>query len=248
VPAPTPPQSVDDLFRAFARTHTPDLRNQLVEAHLRLAQRLARRFDHRGEDHDDLVQVASAALVMAVDRFDPSRGVAFATFATRTISGELKRYFRDKGWALRVPRRIQELYLELTGVISELSQTLGRSPTVPELAAATGASEEAVLEAMEAGRGYRSASIDAAIGDGESPMVDHLGEDDLAFVRFEEQSILGPACARLPERERRIIYLRFAKSMTQTEIARELGISQMHVSRLLAASLGQLRQAFAESD
>jgi RNA polymerase sigma-B factor len=248
VPAPTPSKPTDDLFRAFARTRSPELRDRLVVEHLWLAHRLARRFDHRGEDHDDLVQVASAALVLAVDRFDPSRGVAFATFATRTISGELKRYFRDKGWAVRVPRQVQELYLELAGAVSELSQSLGRSPTVPELASATGASDEAVLQAMEAGRGYRSASIDAAVGDEGTPMVDHLGEDDVAFVRFEERSVLGPACARLPERERKIIYLRFAKSMTQTEIARELGISQMHVSRLLAASLRQLRQAFAEAD
>ena len=242
MPERTAPASIDELFGEFVRSRSPELRDRLVVEHLGMAYRLARRFAHRGEANEDLAQVAAMALVMAVDRFDPNRGVKFATFATRTICGELKRHFRDKGWAIKVSRRVQELYLELAGVVPELSQSLGRSPTVAELASATGTSEEGVLEAIEAGRDYRPASIDAGDGDREAPIIDSLGEADPGFTRFEDNSVLKAACDRLPERERLIVYLRFARSMTQTEIAREVGISQMHVSRVLAESLRQLRE------
>ncbi|HEX3948145.1 MAG TPA: sigma-70 family RNA polymerase sigma factor, partial [Acidimicrobiales bacterium] len=154
-------QRTRERFAEFAETRDPALRDALVTAHLGLAHQLARRFVNRGESYDDLVQVASMAIVKSVDRFDPERGVEFSTFATRTVLGELKRHFRDKGWAVRAPRRIQELYLELGQSVGTLSQELGRSPTVVELAQATGASEEAVLEALEAGQGYRTSSIDA---------------------------------------------------------------------------------------
>ncbi len=149
-----------EKFAEFEKTGDPKLRDELVTAHLGLAHQLARRFTNRGESYDDLVQVASVALIKSVDRFDPERGVEFSTFATRTILGELKRHFRDKGWAVRAPRRIQELYLELGHAIGSLSHELGRSPTVGELAKTTGATEEAVLEALEAGQGYRASSID----------------------------------------------------------------------------------------
>ncbi len=234
------------LFEEFARTRDPALRDRLVEAHLGLAHQLARRFANRGESHDDLVQVASVAIVKSVDRFDPSRGVEFSTFATRTTMGELKRHFRDRGWAIRAPRRIQELYLELGHAIGTLSQELGRSPTVAELAATTGASEEAVLEALEAGQGYRTSSIDTPDRQDET-LASRLGSDDPTFAGIDDRSVLGPALARLPERERRIIHLRFVEGMTQSEIAAEVGVSQMHVSRLLTSSLAQLRAAFAES-
>ena len=150
-----------EKFEEFASTGDERLRNELVESHLGLAHQLARRFASRGETYDDLVQVASLALVRSVDRFDPERGVEFSTFATRTIIGELKRHFRDKGWAIRAPRRIQELYLELGPAIEALTQQHGRPPTVGEMARAVGSSEEAVLEAIEAGQSYRTTSIDA---------------------------------------------------------------------------------------
>ncbi|MDP9074871.1 MAG: sigma-70 family RNA polymerase sigma factor, partial [Actinomycetota bacterium] len=163
-------------FSQFAQSRDRAVRDELVEAHLGLAEYLARRFANRGEPVDDLVQVASMGLVKAVDRFDPERGVEFSTYATHTIVGELKRHFRDKGWAVRAPRRMQELYLRLTKVIGTLSQTLGHSPTIAELAAETKVSEEEVLEALEAGQAYRFASLDAPTGDGEThSFASHLG-------------------------------------------------------------------------
>lgn len=239
-------QSSAEMFAEFARTRDPVLRDRLVEAHLGLAHQLARRFSNRGESHDDLVQVASMAIIKSVDRFDPERGVEFSTFATRTAMGELKRHFRDKGWAVRAPRRIQELYLELGHAVATLSQELGRSPTVAELAATTGATEEAVLESLEAGQGYRTSSIDTPDRQ-EETLASRLGTDDPNFGGIDDRSVLAPALAKLPERERRIIHLRFVEGLTQSEIAAEIGVSQMHVSRLLSASLARLRAAFADA-
>jgi len=232
-------------FVAFAETRNPELRDELVTAHLGLAHQLARRFTNRGEAYDDLVQVASLALVKSVDRFDPDRGVEFSTFATRTVIGELKRHFRDRGWAVRAPRRIQELYLELGHSIGTLSQELGRSPTVAELAGSTGASEEAVLEALEAGQGYRTSSIDVPDRQDET-LANRIGGEDTNFAGVDDRSVLAPALARLPAREQAILRLRFVDGLTQSEIAGRIGVSQMHVSRLLASSLEQLRTAFAE--
>lgn len=215
--------------------------------HLGLAHQLARRFANRGENYDDLVQVASMAIVKSVDRFDPERGVEFSTFATRTVIGELKRHFRDRGWAVRAPRRIQELYLELGQTIGTLSQQLGRSPTVAELATAVGASEEAVLEALEAGQGYRTSSIDVPDRQ-EETLANRLGSEDTKFAGVDDRSVLAPALAKLPSREQVILRLRFVDGLTQSEIANRIGISQMHVSRLLAASLERLRREFAEDD
>ena len=172
----------------------------MITDNLGLAHQLARRFLHRGEPLDDLVQVASVALVKSVDRFDPDRGVDFAAFATRTIIGELKRHFRDKGWAVRASRRVQELYLELGHATSTLVQQLGRSPTVAELAETTGSTEEAVLEAIEAGQGYRAASIDASENE-DDPLSARMGERDARFDSVEERALLAPALARLPPRE-----------------------------------------------
>ena len=233
----------------FAESRDPRLRDELVEAHIGLAEYLARRFSNRGEPLDDLVQVASVGLIKAVDRFDPSREVEFSTYATHTIVGELKRHFRDKGWAVRAPRRMQELYLRLGNVIGILSQELGRSPTVPELANEAGVSEEEVLEALEAGQAYRSTSIDApgsagaAAGEEGETLAMQLGDYDPELVEAERRAELSPLIAELPEREQTIIYLRFFEGLTQSEIASRLGISQMHVSRLLARSLEQLRRA-----
>ncbi len=217
----------------------------LVTAHLGLARQLARRFQHRGEPLDDLVQVASLGLVTSARRFDPERGVEFSAFATRTIIGELKRHFRDKGWAVRASRRVQELYLELGHATAALSQQLGRAPTVAELAAETGASEEAVLEAIEAGQGYRAASIDASDGD-EEALGARLGARDGGFDVVEDRELLGPALETLPARERAILRMRFVDGMTQSEIARVVGVSQMHVSRLLSSSLRALRHRMAQ--
>jgi RNA polymerase sigma-B factor len=240
------------MLAEFAETRNPTLRDRLVEAHLGLAEYLARRFSNRGEPLDDLVQFASVGLIKAVDRFDPAREVEFSTYATHTIVGELKRHFRDKGWAVRAPRRMQELYLRLGNVISVLSQELGRSPTVPELATEAGVSEEEVLEALEAGQAYRSMSIDApgsaGTGGGEDgdSLATHLGGDDPEMAEAERRAELSPLLAQLPEREQTIIYMRFFEGLTQSEIATRLGISQMHVSRLLGRSLEQLRKSTRE--
>ncbi|CAN5414367.1 N/A [soil metagenome] len=231
-------------FRHFADGRDPALRNELVEAHLGLAEYLARRFANRGEPLDDLVQVASLGLTKAVDRFDPERGLEFTTFATPTILGELKRHFRDKGWAVRVPRRIQELHLRVTRVIDDLSLELGRPPTYPEVAIRAGVSEDEVVEAVDAGSAYRSASLDAGRSDDdESPgLMGQLGEPDAELDRAERRAAIAPLIAGLPEREQAMLYLRFYEGLTQSEIAQRLGISQMHVSRLLTRSLHQLRQ------
>ncbi|HWC11874.1 MAG TPA: RNA polymerase sigma factor SigF [Acidimicrobiales bacterium] len=235
----------DDLrrkFREYAESKDPALREELVTAHIGLAEYLARRFTNRGEPLDDLVQVASLGLLKAVDRFDPERGLEFSTYATPTIVGELKRHFRDKGWAVRVPRRVQELHLRLGSVVSVLSQEMGRSPTIGEIAQAASVSEEDVLEAIEAGHAYRFTSLDApAGGDDEGSLATQLGEEDQALIDSEHRVALSPLIARFPPRERTILHLRFFEGLTQSEIAGRLGISQMHVSRLLARSLAQLR-------
>jgi RNA polymerase sigma-B factor len=215
-------------------------REAMITDNLGLAQQLARRFLHRGEPLEDLVQVASIALVKSVDRFDPGRGVDFAAFATSTIIGELKRHFRDKGWAVRASRRVQELYLELGHATATLIQELGRSPTVAELARATGSTEEAVIEAIEAGQGYRATSIDASENE-DDPLSYRLGRLDARYDSVEERALLAPALAMLPPRERSILRMRFVQGLTQSEIAGAIGVSQMHVSRLLAASLQELR-------
>src|SRR5438270_952980 len=184
-------------FEQYAESRDPGLRDHLVAAHLGLVESLARRFSNRGEPLDDLIQVASVGLLKAVDRFDPERGVEFSTYATHTVVGELKRHFRDKGWAVRAPRRMQELYLRLGKVISTLSQELGRSPTIPELAAEAQVSEEEVLEAMEAGQAYRFASLDApSPGDEGDSMGAALGEDDPELIDAERRATLSPLLAR----------------------------------------------------
>jgi RNA polymerase sigma-B factor len=232
-------------FERFAETGDVGLRDELVAAHLGLAEYLARRFANRGEPLDDLVQVASLGLFKAVGRFDPTREVEFSTYATHTIVGELKRHFRDKGWAIRAPRRMQELYLRLGKVIGSLGQELGRSPTIAELAAEVEVSEEEVLEALEAGAAYRFASLDAPTGgdnEGET-LASRLGEEDPRLANAERRATLSPLLAQLPPREQTILQLRFFEGLTQSEIAKQLGISQMHVSRLLARSVAQLRAA-----
>jgi RNA polymerase sigma-B factor len=220
------------------------IRDQLVETHLPLVEYLARRFRNRGELHDDLVQVATIGLIKSVDRFDLERGVEFSTYATPTIVGEIKRHFRDKGWAIRVPRRLQELKLSLAKATSELAQRNGRSPTVSELAVFLGMSEEDVLEGLESANAYSTVSLDTPeSGDSDALAVaDTLGVVDESLEGVEYRESLKPLLDQLPPREKRILLLRFFGNMTQSQIAAELGISQMHVSRLLARTLAQLRE------
>ncbi|MDQ1705296.1 MAG: polymerase sigma-B factor [Frankiaceae bacterium] len=226
------------------------VRDELVEMHLPLVEYLARRFRNRGEPLDDLVQVATIGLIKSVDRFDLERGVEFSTYATPTIVGEIKRHFRDKGWAIRVPRRLQELKLSLAKATSELSQKNGRAPTVAELATFLELSEEDILEGLESANAYSAVSLDAPdAGDDDSPAVaDSLGSTDDALEGVEYRESLKPLLERLPPREKKILLLRFFGNMTQSQIAAELGISQMHVSRLLARTLAQLRQGLLAED
>jgi RNA polymerase sigma-B factor len=239
------PAAIREAFLEYAQSRDERIRNQLVEEHLGLAHHLARRFTNRGEPYEDLVQVASMGLVKSVDRFDTDRGVEFSTFATRTIIGELKRHFRDKGWAIRAPRRIQELYLTLGPSVETLTQQLGRPPTVAEIAELLDASEEAVLEAMEAGQRYRTTSIDAPDRQ-DGTLSSRLGQVDSGYSGTDDRLLLALSLADLPERERAIINLRFVDGLTQSEIAAQVGLSQMHVSRLLATTLAQLREAFEQ--
>ncbi|GHF14073.1 RNA polymerase sigma factor SigF [Streptomyces morookaense] len=219
-----------------------ELRNHLVRMHLPLVEHLARRFRNRGEPLDDLTQVATIGLIKSVDRFDPERGVEFSTYATPTVVGEIKRHFRDKGWAVRVPRRLQELRLALTTATAELSQRHGRAPTVHELAQHLSISEEEVLEGLESANAYSTLSLDVPDTDDESPAVaDTLGAEDEALEGVEYRESLKPLLEDLPPREKKILLLRFFGNMTQSQIAQEVGISQMHVSRLLARTLAQLR-------
>jgi RNA polymerase sigma-B factor len=239
-----PTRDAREQFVEFAHTRDEHRRNELVESHLGLAHQLARRFVSRGETYDDLVQVASLALVKAVDRFDPERGVEFSTFATRTVIGELKRHFRDRGWSIRAPRRVQELYLELGPATESLTQRFGRAPTVSEVAESIGSTEEAVLEAIEAGQSYRISSIDAPDRQ-DGSISTRLGDVDSGFAGAEDRLLLAISLADLTERERTILNLRFVEGLTQSDIADRIGMSQMHVSRLLATSLAKLREAFA---
>jgi RNA polymerase sigma-B factor len=230
------------LFRELRKKPVDEIRQELIEAHLGLVEYLARRFAGRGEPLEDLVQVGTIGLVKAVDRFDPDREVEFSTYATPTIVGELKRHFRDKGWAVRVPRRLQELNLQLGDIIGKLSQELGRSPTVAEMAEAAGTSEEEVLEGLDSAHAYSLVSLDAPTGEEDLTLHEQIGEEDETLELLEYRASLVPLLDQLPPRERRMLYFRFFKGMTQSEIADKLGISQMHVSRLLAKTLATLRE------
>jgi RNA polymerase sigma-B factor len=218
-------------------------RDGLVHLHLPLVEHCARRFRNRGEPHEDLVQVGTIGLIKAVDRFETDRGVEFSTYATPTIIGEIKRYFRDKGWAIRVPRRLQELRMQIGTATAELTQRLGRSPTPRELAEAIGCTVEEIIEGMESSNAYSTLSLDASDGsdDGPPSMLDTLGIDDEGLAHVEIRESIKPLLEGLGAREKRILLLRFFKNMTQSQIAEEIGVSQMHVSRLLAKTLTQLR-------
>ena len=238
-----------ELFQRFAASGDSTLREELVGIHLPLVEYLARRFRNRGEPLEDLIQVGTIGLLKAIDRFDLDREVEFSTYATPTIVGELKRHFRDKGWAVRVPRRLQELNLSLTKVVAQLSQEIGRSPTVREIAVRMHLSEDEVLEGLDTSNAYAVVSLDAPAGGEDTPSVsEHIGVEDETLETLEYRAALGPIISELPERERRILYLRFFRGMTQSQIADRLGISQMHVSRLLNRTLVMLRERLLRDD
>ncbi|WP_189549663.1 RNA polymerase sigma factor SigF [Streptomyces lavendofoliae] len=221
------------------------VRDTLIELNLPLVRYAAARFRSRNEPMEDIVQVGTIGLIKAIDRFDCERGVEFPTFAMPTVVGEIKRFFRDTSWSVRVPRRLQELRLALTKASDELAQKLDRSPTVPELAAVLGVSEDDVVDGLAVGNAYTASSLDSPSPEddgGEGSLADRLGYEDTALEGVEYRESLKPLLAKLPPRERQIIMLRFFANMTQSQIGEEVGISQMHVSRLLTRTLAQLRE------
>jgi RNA polymerase sigma-B factor len=243
-----------ELFAVFRDGDAPAAsrdaaRDDLVHLHLPLVEHCARRFRNRGEPLEDLVQVGTIGLIKSVDRFDTDRGVEFSTYATPTIIGEIKRYFRDKGWAIRVPRRLQELRMQIGAATAELTQSLGRSPTPRELAAAVGCTVEEIVEGIESSNAYSTLSLDATDNgeDNTATMLDAIGIDDEGLEHVEIRESIKPLLDRLEPREKKILLLRFFKNMTQSQIADEIGVSQMHVSRLLNRTLEQLRTSMEES-
>ncbi|MDN4162732.1 RNA polymerase sigma factor SigF [Nocardioides abyssi] len=244
-----------ELFRDLHDPEAPQhqrerARDDLVHLHLPLVEHCARRFRNRGEPFEDLVQVGTIGLIKSVDRFDTDRGVEFSTYATPTIIGEIKRYFRDKGWAIRVPRRLQELRMQIGSATAELTQSLGRSPTPRELAEAIGCTVEEIIEGIESSNAYSTLSLDASddSDDGAASMLDAIGVDDAGLEHVEIRESIKPLLDRLDPREKKILLLRFFKNMTQSQIAEEIGVSQMHVSRLLNRTLVQLRTSLEEAD
>lgn len=225
-------------------TRQAAVREELVRRHLPLAEHLARRFRNRGEPLDDLVQVAVVGLLKAIDGFDPRRGVDFTSYAIPTMVGEVKRHFRDKGWSVRVPRRLKEMKLDVTKAAATLTQQLGRTPTSSDLAAHLGVTEDEIRECQISARAYSTASLSAPLREDEadSTLADVLGEADKGMESVEDRESLRPLLEELPLRQRRIIAMRFYGNMTQSQIAERVGISQMHVSRLLSRSLVHLRQ------
>ncbi len=231
-----------ERFRSLRAEPSQALRSELINEFTGLAAYFARRYDRRGVPREDLHQVAMLGLLNAVDRFDPEMETRFVSFAGRTIDGEIKRFFRDRTWSVRMPRRLQELHLRVRRASEELSHTLGRPPTVSELAEHIGVDIDEVLSALDAGNAYRADSLDRPAPGEEDRRNDLAALDgDAGFVAIEQRSLVQDLLASLPERERRILELRFFQEMSQTEIAAEMGISQMHVSRLLRRTVEQLR-------
>ena len=237
------------LLRRYHEDGDLAAREALIERYMSLVRSLARRYAYRGEQLDDLVQIGAIGLIKAIDRFDLESGVELTTYATPNIIGEIKRHFRDKGWSVRVPRGLQELNVQVSKLIEQLTVQLGRSPTIPELAKAAGVEEEQVLEALESGRAYSSVSLSTGGGsdeDGELDPLESLGTIEHEYEVSEDRAVLAPGFKVLDERERKILHLRFFSGLTQSQIAAEIGISQMHVSRLIRRSLEKIREEIAE--
>jgi RNA polymerase sigma-B factor len=237
-----------ELLRRYHELGDVDAREQLIEQYLPLVRSLARRYANRGEQLEDLVQVGAIGLIKAIDRFDVDRGVELTTYATPNIIGEIKRHFRDKGWSIRVPRGLQELNVRLSQLLERLTGELERSPTIAELAEAADVTEEEVLEALESGQAYTTVSLSAPAGGsegGELDPLESLGELEHEYEISEDRAVLAPGLSILDERERRILHLRFWGGLTQSQIAQQVGISQMHVSRLIRRSLEKVRAHIA---
>ena len=230
-----------DLLEAYRLRNDLAARDRLVDEMMPLVRSLARRYAGRGEPLEDLVQVGAIGLIKAIDRFDLERGVELSTYAVPTIVGEIRRHFRDRSWSVHVPRRMKELSLRVSRVVDDLSSDLGRAPTVPEIAAAVDVEEEDVIEALETARSHTAISLSTPVdAGGELTMIDLLGEDELGYAALERGSVVRTVLEALDERERRIVVLRFLHGLSQSEIAAELGISQMHVSRLLRRALAAM--------
>jgi RNA polymerase sigma-B factor len=241
--------AVESDFYTFCDSRDRDVRNRLIERHLGIAHHLARRYRYRGVAEEDLVQVATIGLLKAIERFDPERGTAFVAFATPTILGELRRYFRDSTWALRVPRQLQERVLAVGAAVGPLAQQLARSPTPQEIAHGTGLTEEEVLEALEAGGAYGTTPLESAADSGYR--IDKTGTladapEQRPDQLVEQRLLASSLVAHLSDREQYIVDLRFARNMTQSQIAERIGVSQMHVSRLLSGALAKMREHAGE--
>jgi len=228
------------LLRRYHEQGDLAAREQLIEQYMSLVRSLARRYSYRGEQLEDLVQIGAIGLIKAIDRFDVNRGVELTTYATPNIIGEIKRHFRDRGWSVRVPRGLQELNIQLSRLIEELTVEHGRSPTIPELAKAASVTDEEVLEALESGRGHDD--------DGELDPLESLGTEEHQYEVSEDRAVLAPGFRVLDERERKILHLRFFEGLTQSQIAQQVGISQMHVSRLIRRSLEKIRDEIASDE
>jgi RNA polymerase sigma-B factor len=239
------------LLRKYHEEGDLAAREQLIEQYMSLVRSLARRYSYRGEQFEDLVQIGAIGLIKAIDRFDLERGVELTTYATPNIIGEIKRHFRDKGWSVRVPRGLQELNVQLSRLMDQLTVQLSRSPTIPELAKASGSTEEEVLEALESGRAYSSLSLSTGGGteDGEElDPLESLGEVEHQYEVSEDRAVLAPGFKVLDPRERQILHLRFFEGLTQSQIAQQVGISQMHVSRLIRRALEKIRAEIAADE
>jgi RNA polymerase sigma-B factor len=243
------------LQRRYAELAAEDperqrLRDQLINGYLPVAERIARRFAGRGEPLEDLTQVATVGLIHAVDRFDHARGSSFLSFAVPTITGEVRRYFRDHGWSTRVPRRLKDLHLAIRNMSAELSQQLGRPPRPSEIADRLGLPTSTVVEGLQAGESYRSLSLDEMFGTGEdtATVSEFLGALDTELALIDDREALRPLLAELTARDRTILALRFFRHLTQTQIADQVGLSQMHVSRVLTKTLAFLQQRMNSSD
>ena len=239
-----------ELLRRYQEDGEVAARQELIERHIEFVRRLASRYARRGEQLDDLTQVGCVGLIKAIDRFDGGFGASLTTYAAPNILGEIKRHFRDRGWSVRVPREIQELNVKLTRVVDELTTKLGRSPSPEELAEATHTSVEQVLEALESSAAYSAISLSEGPNpdeEGGGGPLETLGEDDAGFERSEDRLTLATGIQRLPARERAILHLRFFEGLTQSEIAERIGISQMHVSRLIRNSLNKMRSELEQT-
>jgi RNA polymerase sigma-B factor len=235
-------RSVDALLVAYHRDGDEQARERVLIELMPLVRALASRYAGRGEALEDLVQVGSIGLIKAVDRFDVDRGVDISSYAVPTIVGEIRRHFRDRAWAMHVPRRLKELSVRLSRLLDQLTNELGRSPTVAELARAAGVEEEDVIDALDSSNAYSTRSLHAPFEEGgDDSLAEKLGTEDAGFAEVEEGALVAVGLAGLDERERRIVELRFYEEMTQSQIAAELGISQMHVSRLLRRALATMR-------